>query len=66
MTREEEAMGFMTRRKLRELSNWNEWEEGILSSFKYPAFQIAWKELPSSEAMYSEFKRYILENVKFE
>ena len=27
MTKEEEAMGFMTRRKLKELSNWNEWEE---------------------------------------
>ena len=39
------------------------WVEWILSSFNYPAFQTAWDKLPSSEAMYSDFKLFILSNV---
>lgn len=44
---------------------WCEWEEGILSSFNYPAFQIAWNQLSSSEAMYADFKVFISANIDF-
>ena len=38
---------------------WSEWSRGIAFSITYPAFQIAWKELPQNDALYEKFRYYI-------
>lgn len=38
---------------------WQEWESGIVASFRKPAFQLAWKNMKSQRQDHWEFAKFV-------